>query len=206
MHVAHLSTIVLVVASSNFAIVAAASAAELRTYRFESDQPRLLHFVGGLPGYDISAQLTGSFDIEIGSSGAAAITRFDVKVLDIVSQGSADPGWTEGQSLAPTLFTNPVGLTGIADPTSILLGLPSNPDAPITHGPLTTITLTPGDGTLARLQIRSLPQVFLDNPSFTTDSPGFLVQLVPEPSAWSIAILGAMTPVIAKARNRRKLR
>jgi hypothetical protein len=205
MHVAHLSKIVLVFVLSNFVILAAADAAEVRTYRFDSDQPRLLHFAGGLIGYDTSAQLAGSFDIEIGDGGAAAITRFDVQLHDIVNQGSADPGWAEGQSLAPILFNNPVGLTGTANPTSILLGFPPDPDVILWQGPLTTFALTPSNGSSARLYIRSVPFAFIDNPSLMAESPGFLVQLVPEPSAWTIALFGAIA-AITKTRNRREFR
>jgi hypothetical protein len=204
-----LTKVVLAFAVFKFAIVTTAGAAELRTYEIASNQPRLFHFTGGLADYDVSAQIAGSFDIEIEDSGAAVLTRFDVELFDIVSEGSTNPSWSDGQPLAQALFVNPVGLTGMHDPTLIRLGffpiLPA--DAPLAlgvDGPLTTITITPGDGPWARLQIRSVPIIALDNPFFTTDSPGFLVQLVPEPSAWLPALLAAMV-AITMARNRRQL-
>jgi hypothetical protein len=207
MHAHHLTKVVL--ALSTFAMVPAAGGAELRTYRIASDQSRLFHLTGGLADYDVSAQLAGSFDIEIESDGPAVLTRFDVELLDILSEGSTDPGWSDGQSLAEALFANPVGLTGMYHPTAIRLGffpiVP--PDAPLlfdVDGPLTTITVTPGDGRWARLEIRSVPIIALDNPFFTTDSPGFLVQLVPEPSAWS-SVFFVATAAMMRARNRRKL-
>jgi hypothetical protein len=193
----------LLVASLAFALTTVAGAAELRTYRFESDQPRSLHFAGGLAGVDTSTQLTGSFDIEIGDDGAATITRFDVQLHDILNQGLVDPGWTEGQSLAPLLFNNPIGLTGTANPISILLGFPPEPDVIVWTGPLTTFALIPSDGPSAKLVIRSVPFPLLDNPSFMTDSLSFSVQLVPEPATWTIAILGAAALLI-KGRKRRK--
>jgi hypothetical protein len=190
----------------SFAPVFYADAGEVRTYRIASDQPRLLRFAGGLFGYDVSAQLAGSFDVEI-EAGSATLTRFDVSIIDIVDQGLANTGWSNGQSLAPLLFVNPVGLTGVHDSTLTYLSSQPYPPPLLRNGPATTITLVPDSGPWARLNIVSLPTVFLDNPSFHTDAPtdvltpGFLVRLVPEPSACSIAFVAAMA-VILKARRK----
>src|SRR5882757_5772743 len=73
------------------ASVATASAAEVRTYEFVSGQQPIFHLRGGLAGVDLSAKLTGNFDIKIENDGSAALTRFDVQLVDVMNSPSGVP-------------------------------------------------------------------------------------------------------------------
>jgi hypothetical protein len=198
---------VLVFAFSATACVAATNADELKTYEFVPGQSQLFHLRGGLGGADVSAQLSGTFDIQLENDGTATLSRFDVQLIDVLNHSSIAPTLTEGQSLAEILFKNPVGLTGNYDPTATHLNL-FPPNLNIAElltwgtGPITSVTMTATSGPLSTVQIASSLVGWLDTPDFFTDSPGFLVRLVPEPTSSGIAFCGALAAMFKPRRKR----
>lgn len=189
-----------------FTALPAAIAYELRTYQLIDGQERLFHCRGGLAYVDVSAQLAGSFTVEI-DDGTSTITQFDVYLSDIFDQGDIELGWSEGEQLADLLFVSPLGLTGTSSGSSLGYGFPSAPDW---QTPITTISVTQVGLQLAEVHIDSFTGT-LDTPSFLTDSPGFLatyspwifVPSVPEPGTGAMAIVAMLIVAVPRwVRNR----
>ena len=197
MTAAQLTKTLLVFALYVFAIAVTPGAAELRTYQVVPDQQRLFRIDGGW-GVNASGQLAGSFDVEVNGNGTATLSRFDVQLVDIQNHGPTNVAWPSTQELASLLFVNPIGLTGIHDSTSIYIS--SHPFPPPLATELqTTLTLALEAGPWARLGIVSNWLQQVDGAAYRTESPGFLVQAVPEPESWAIAILGRM---VARTQSR----
>lgn len=180
------------------AFAASGGASELRTYQIASDQQPMFRYSGGLTDFIRFAQLVGSFDVEIGNDGSATLTRFGVRAIDPLQEDVISNSWVGGASLADYLFVNPIGKSVLLDPSSQPVAT-----EPVLSGAYTTILLTTETANTARLTIASRPESYRDNPSFSTDSPGFLVHLVPEPSACSIALV-AFLAATASPRYPRK--
>jgi hypothetical protein len=157
---------------------------ELRTYKIADDQGRWLHFGGGTSTIAAQASLAGSFDVEVDDYGVYKITRFDVRLIDILNEGDIAAGWTEGDLLAPKLFVHPVGLVGGSDGNQTAIG----------HSKYSVI----GPGTQIELWQYSTPPILLNIFSFQQfdnisprfdQSRHFVVELVPEPASSLLAFI-----------------
>jgi hypothetical protein len=196
------------------------SAVELRTYTLADNQDRLFHYAGGLLGIDLEATLSGSFDVELDSSGQGRITRFDLKLFDIVNHGMHPVNLPEGTSLAETLFVDPEGLLGWSVGATLQFGEPAYTAlrepildssevilSTIVHAgrPTTLIQIHHRDDGWAEIQVGSDTGFQLDAPSMSTGPSGFLAQVVPEPAAAASLLAGVLGIFFAAGRHRQHL-
>jgi hypothetical protein len=188
----------------------------LQTYEFVVGPTRTFNFGGGLLGLDVASKLAGSFDVKIEDDGSSLLTRFDVRLIDILDRGLYSVSWSEDTALADKLFVHPVGLTGQRVGSSISLGKPyyivvhepvlDDPDTIVPYlkpnGPATQIKIALLGNGLAEVRISSQPVTVLDNPVFFS-SFDLYARVVPEPGGVSLLLCGAFTLVGGGMRQRR---